>query len=148
MEKYSFKFQTMLSLKEKMQEQKEIEYGIAVKKLEDEKNILTIKYNDRERVVDNFRSSVTDNINPKNIADYNYFINRLTKEIESQKSVIRKCELEAKEKQQELFKALSETKMYEKLKEKGVEEYQKELKIEENKIIDEIVTYRYMNKDK
>ncbi len=147
MGKYSFKFQTMLSLKEKMQEQKEIEYGIAVQKLEEEKTILNEKYEAREKMVENFRQSVSESINPKNITDYNYYINRLSKEIDAQKNVIEKCEEETKEKQRELFKALSETKMFEKLKEKGLEEYIKEQKIEENKMVDEIVTYRYTNKE-
>ena len=58
MAKFSFRLQDFLRLRERIEEQKKQEYGLAVAKLEREKQIRDALYREKDNNVDSFRSQI------------------------------------------------------------------------------------------
>lgn len=145
MAKFVFRFQSMLNVKEKLQEQKEAEFGKAIQSLEYEKK----KYDEidlnRQNSILALKERINTKISPKEVSEYNSYINKLKNDLSMQKKVIVKAENLVELKRLELQNAIMETKKYEKLKEKDYELYMEEQKIKENQALDEVVTYRYTN---
>lgn len=147
MPKFLFKFQSLLNVKEKLQEQKETEFGKAVQSLEFEKKKLSILIKTRDYNIDELRNSIETSVSPRQISEFNSYINKLKNDIELQQNVIKKSEDFVEKKRLELQEAMAETKKYEKLKEKEYEQYVMEIKSKENIALDEIVTYRFSNSE-
>lgn len=144
---FTFKFQSMLNVKEKLQEQKELEFGKAVQAYELEKRKFDILVKQREANILGLKDAIEKKVSPREIASYNSFINKLKNDMDKQKVTITQAEEYVEKKRLELQNAIVETKKYEKLKEKDLEEYVLEQKSKENQALDEIVTYRFTNSD-
>lgn len=148
MAKFVFKFQTMLNIKEKLKDQKQIEFGKAIQALEEEKNKKTFLENSLQESVDGLKECVQTKVSPRLVFEYNAYIKKIKDDIINQDKNIIKAEEIVEEVRTQLQEALMEIKKYEKLKEKDLQNYIEEEKQKENSFIDEIVTYKYTNKDK
>ena len=80
-----------------------------------------------------------DNFNPSLISNYTSFSNKINQEIQTQKLIIEKTKLDLLKQQAITKDAYIKVKSLEKLKEKQKLEYDKELQLEEIKLIDDIV---------
>lgn len=143
MAKFKFKLQSFLGVKEKIEDQKKNEYGKALnvlKQEEDKKKILLKQYLD---TLNEMRNKIANGINPMQLQQYNNFISYILDEIDRQEIVIEKARNMAEKKRQELVDAMKNRKMLETLKEHKYEEYIKEEKKADQKIIDEIVSFKY-----
>ena len=67
--------------------------------------------------------------------------------MEEQKIVIKKAEKKVEEEREKLNEAIKERKTFEKMKEKAFENFLEELKKEEDKVNDELVSFRFVNND-
>lgn len=143
MAKFVFKMQGLLNIKEKLEEQSKVEYGKALSKLEEEKEKLKSLEKTKQDNIENFRQSINTGVKPDYLKNINDFISILDKRIDEQAENINKAELFVEEKRQSLLNSMKDKKALEALKEKAKEEYFKEELKNEQKIIDEIVSYKY-----
>lgn len=146
MARFSFRLQSYLNLKEKLEEQKKLDYGRALAKLETEKQ----KKLEMERIRDNniisFKESIIKKIEPQTLQSYNNFIEIMKIKIRNQQTVIQNAEKNVELKRLALVEAIKDRKMLDTLKEKAHVEYMREEQINEQKIVDEIVSYQYNNR--
>lgn len=143
MAKFVFNMQGLLNIKEKLEEQSKTEYGKALNKLEEEKNILLNLENSKKQNIVSFRESINKGVKPNYIKSINQFISLIDKKIEQQVENINKAEEIVEQKRLVLLNAMKERKVLEALKEKEMENYFREELKKEQKIIDEIVSYKY-----
>lgn len=143
---FKFRLQSFLNVKEKVEEQKKLEYGKALNKLEEEKNAKIMLQNEKNSVIDSLKNRMSNVLNPLELQRYNHYIKLLKNKIRNQDIVIEIAEKEAEKKRTELVKVMQERKMLDILKDKDRFEYFKEQQRAEQKIVDEIVSYQFNNK--
>lgn len=143
MAKFIFNMQGLLNIKEKLEEQAKTEYGKALNKLEEEKNILLNIENEKQQNILNFKQSIDKGVKPNYINSINQYLHILDKKIEQQAVNVDNAKQFAEEKRLALLEAMKQRKVFEALKEKAKENYFKEELKNEQKIIDEIVSYKY-----
>jgi flagellar FliJ protein len=143
MARFSFRLQPLLKVKEQIEEQKEIEYGQALRKLEEEKQKLKMLHMKREENIRDFRESLHTGIRPPDIRRYNDTLEMLKRRIIDQEKRIEAAEAFVEKKRLELVEAMKERKMLDTVKEKRFEEYILDEKLAEQKQVDERVSYQY-----
>lgn len=137
---YKFKLQRVLDYKETLEGLKKSEYGTAIQKLNEEKEILSSYISKKSEIIKQF-NTIDDKINIGSFRTYNNYISEITNRIKKQEENVMYAEREAIKIQEELLEAMKEKKSFEKLKEKDHKEFILEEKREEEKIMDQIVTF-------
>ncbi len=137
---YKFKLQRVLDYKETLEGLKKSEYGTAIQKLNEEKEILSNYISKKSEIIKQF-NTIDDKINIGSFRTYNNYISEITNRIKKQEENVMYAEREAIKIQEELLEAMKEKKSFEKLKEKDYKEFILEEKREEEKIMDQIVTF-------
>lgn len=143
MAKFRFSMESILKIKYSLEEQKKQEFGMAMKKLEAEKILLNSLNKRREDSVATFKVNVSSAINPKESAEFSNYIEALKFKIEEQAIKVKRANAEVEKKREELVEATKEKKKFEKLKENQHENYIIEEKRSEQRVTDEIVSYKY-----
>lgn len=143
MAKFIFNMQSLLNIKEKLEDKSKTEYGKALNKLEEEKNILLSLENKKRENILSFKQSISLSVKPNYIDSINKYISFIDKKIEEQQENIDKAKKFVEEKRLQLLEAIKQRKVLEALKEKEKENYFKEELKKEQKVIDEIVSYKY-----
>ena len=128
MAKFIFKMESILSVKEKLEEQAKAEYSIEIMKLRQEEEKLEELENRKNAYQTRLYEAVMDTLNISEIKILEVIANQ-------QKNVDR-----AREK---LDNAMKERKTYEKLKEKAFEEFKEQINAEEQKEINELVSFKF-----
>ena len=147
MAKFKFSLASILNIKEKMEDLKKNEFGKALMALEAEKARLQALIDARIYCIESFRTSLARGVNPLDIKQHNQYLDNLKKRILAQQLAVNIAEKYAEEKRKELVEAMRERKALDKLKENAFEEFLIEEKQEEQKSIDEIVSYKTATKD-
>lgn len=142
MAKFVFRLQSVLGVKQKVEDLKKNEFGKAVGLLARARQKKADMEQSKADCIDGLRNSIDKNIEPKDILLYNQYIDRLKHMIELQEAVIIKVEAYVEEKRAELVEAMRDRKTLETLKENDFEEFLEEEKKAEQKVVDEIVSYR------
>ena len=142
MAKFLFKMETVLKLRESIEEQKKNEFGKAAAELERQREKLKEIKQEQKRMIQEFHDMVKKHIDSKKSDQYNKYIKLLDKRIEEQKAVVKKCEAIEEACRKELVEATKEKKKLEKLREKQYQQYLIEEKREEQKVTDELVSYQ------
>lgn len=140
MASYNFRLERVLNYKETVEGFKKTEYGQINEKLNQEENIL-LDYNTyKENLIKDQKYSKRKT-NVGNLKLFNNYLKDISNNIKTQEEIVDKTKEELERAKEELLVAMQEKKSFEKLKEKDYEEYLDESKREEDKIIDEIVTF-------
>ena len=132
MAKFVYRMQNILDLKIKMEEQRKAEYGLAnarLRKEEDKLRELIIRKAGYEKQA---RELVQGTIDVHKIHTCKHAIDAM-------KSAEKNVELA----RSKLNQVMIERKTYEKLREKAFEEFKQEVAYEENRMVDELVSYNY-----
>ncbi len=145
MAKFIYKMQNILEIKEKLESQEKIAFGIANQKLAEEQEKL------QELLVR--QAGYEARLKELTLGDLNIRdINNCKKSIDSMKSMVRDQMIAVHTAQRNvenarirMNEAMKERKTQENLKEKAFEEFKQELLAEESKITDELVSYTYHN---
>jgi flagellar FliJ protein len=143
MARFNFRLQPLLSVKEQIEEQKEIEYGQALQRLDEERRRKQMLLDWKEEHIRLFREALEIRIDPADSRRFNNFIEKLKQRIIEQDKRIEAAEAYAEKKRLELVEAMKERKMLESVREHRLEDFNTEEKIAEQKIVDEIVSYKY-----
>jgi len=143
MARFQFRLQQYLGVKEQLEEQKELEYAHALRKVEEEKQTLMNMRREREQNIENMRRSLAQAVSPFEIRRYNNTIERLKHHITIQIERLKAAEVFAEKKRLELVQAMKDRKALEIVKENAHEEYLKETDLTERKQVDELVSFKY-----
>lgn len=143
MAKFIYKMQSVLNVKEKMEEQAKMEFAFAMAKLDEEQERLLQlqekrKYYEEEGA--RLRMAVLDTLKMKeNEAAIEY----VKEEIVRQKRAVKKAEEELEKAREKLQEYMMERKTHEILKENAFEVFKQEINREESKEVDELTSYVY-----
>lgn len=143
MAKFVYKMQSILNIKEKMEEQAKAAFGAAMGRLRTEEERLQrlqqrrIQYLAEGAVL---RQTVLDTLKlQENEAALDY----IAQEIREQKIRVKRAEEAVERARQVLQEYMIERKTHEQLREAAFEEFKEELVREESKEVDELVSYVY-----
>ncbi len=142
MNKFNFKYQNLLGVKEKYEELAQSKLTAALKRLEDEKQRLIEYERTKEAYKGMIHTKMIEGTDLSVIRIWDVYIKSLDKKILHQMQVINHCHRDADEIRTSLVKASQERKTFEKLKEIDFDGFIYSEKKEEAKIVDQLVTFR------
>ena len=143
MAKFNFRLQSYLGVKEQLEEMKKNEYGMALRRLEEEKERLRILQAELAENVSMFKKALVTSIVATEIRRYNNRIELLKNWIIEQQERVVAAEKLAERKRLELVEAMKDRKALETVRERSYEEYLDEEKRAEQVVVDGIVSYQY-----
>jgi len=146
MPRFEFRLQQYLGIKEQLEEQKELEYAKALRRVEEEKQHLRQLISRREQTIEDMRRSLTKVISPIDLRRANNTIERLKIQIAEQLERVAAAEAFAEEKRLELLQAMKERKAIETVRDNQKEEFLIEIDKKERKQVDELVSFKYTDK--
>lgn len=146
MAKFRFKLQAVLNIKAQTEDSLKNELGKAVHKLEQEKDVLKGIEEGRDKYIERFNVQSGKGILIEKLKEYTVYISHLRNRMEWQKENINLAQKNVDNYREQLVKVVQERKILEKLKEKKYQEFLKEQLMEEQKLTDEIVSYKYFNR--
>lgn len=143
MAKFIYKLQSVLDIKEKLESQEKIAFGLAAAKLQDEQEALQKLMIQKAGYDKQARKLLEGSINLLEVNTCRKAIDTMKSRIRTQMLEVHKAEKELEVVRQRLNEVMIERKTYEKLREKKFEEFKQELLYEEGKEVDELVSYTY-----
>ncbi|MCX8092816.1 MAG: flagellar export protein FliJ [Candidatus Goldbacteria bacterium] len=145
MKKFQFKFETVLKVKEKKEEQLKREL-LKLHKLQYEQHQILEKIKEEKLMISNDKSSetVTD---IQSLIYYEQYLNLLRKQIDDTNKKIQELQNQIDNKREEVIQASKEKKTFERLKTHYLNEYNKIIIANEQKVLDEIAINKYNRKE-
>ena len=146
MAKFKYRMQNILDVKMKLESQAKIAYGIANQKYLDEQHKLqeiVLRRAGYERAL---KESMMGTIDVKQVTHAREDVNAIKTIMRRQMIEVHKAERALEDARRALNEIMQERKTHEKLKEKAFEAFKEELKAEESKEIDQLVSYTYNNR--
>ncbi len=139
-----FRLESILSLKKNVEQMKKKELADAYA----QKDVLISKKDllvtEDEKLDKQLKAEISGNINPLNISHVSNYKRNVNKSIDKVEKEIEGAEKNILEKQQNLVDAMKARKILDNLKEMHFQKEMEEFRQEEQKLIDEIVGYRYI----
>lgn len=142
MARFRFRLQSVLNIKEKVEDLKKNEFGKAMAALAEAQRVKAEMEAARDSCINDFRRGINEGIDPVAFTRYNLFIENVKTAIKRQEFVVEQCEAFVEQKRQELVEAMRDRKTLETLRENDFEEFLIEEKKQEQKDVDEIVSYK------
>ena len=139
---FKFRLETFLSLKEQFEKNTKNELGIAVMKLEEEKNKLNSILNKMSVCSEDFKHACTGLINPEKIKEYKLFLEYLKKQKHAQEMNVKSQQQNVDKIREKLVEIMREKKVLENLKEKDFLDFKKHEEMKEQLITDELISYK------
>ena len=143
MAKFIFKMESILSVKEKLEEQAKAEYSIEIIKLRQEEEKLEELENRKNAYQTRLYEVVMDTLNISEIKILEDSVENIKYNIKLQLIVIANQQKNVDMAREKLDNAMKERKTYEKLKEKAFEEFKEQINAEEQKEINELVSFKF-----
>ena len=146
MAKFKYRMQNILDVKMKLESQAKIAYGIANQKyLEEQKKLqeIVLRRASYEKIL---KESMMGKIDIRQVSHARADVNTMKTLMRRQMMEVHKAERALEDARKALNEVMMERKTHEKLKEKAFEQFKAELKAEESKEIDQLVSYTYNNR--
>ncbi len=143
MARFQYKLQSVLDIKQKLESQEKIAFGLAAAKLQEEQEVLQKLMIQKAGYDKQARKLVEGNINVLEINACRRAVETMKTKIRAQMLEVHKAEKQLEVVRRRLNEVMIERKTYEKLREKKFEEFKQELLYEEKKEVDELVSYTY-----
>lgn len=140
---FRYKLQSVLDIKQKLEEQEKIAFGAAAAKLQEEQELLQKLIIQKAGYDRQAKKLVEGAINILEINACRGAIEVMKTRIRGQMLEVHRAERQLETVRQRLNAVMIERKTYEKLREKRFEEFKQELLQEEKKEVDELVSYTY-----
>lgn len=135
--------QNILNIKEKLEESARNDFGIAMRKLLEEEEVLDHLGRRRAGYEAFAREYLSGSITPRTMRENKEAIIRMDEYMASQRMVIKKQEDVVDRARGVLTRAMQERKIQEKLREKAFDQFMEEEKHAESREIDELTSYTY-----
>ncbi len=146
MAKFKYRMQNILDVKMKLESQAKIAYGIANQKYLDEQKKLQDIMLRRASYEKALKESMMGTIDVRQVSHARADVNTMKTLMRRQMMEVHKAERALEDARKALNDIMMDRKMHEKLKEKAFEQFLEELKAEESKEIDQLVSYTYNNR--
>lgn len=143
MAKFIYRMQSILDIKEKLEEQARQEFAQANRRLLEENEKLESLQRRKEQYEQKGRELLTDSLKVTDILENEEAIVRIQEFIAYQQDAVAKAEELVEEARERLTQARQESKMHQRLKEKAFESFTEEMKSAEAKEVDELTSYVY-----
>ena len=143
MAKFRYRMQSILGIKEKLENQAKEEFAFAKAALDEENAKLEHLYERKAGYEREAAELLQGTLNVQDIADNKTAILRMDEYIVEQKMQVRLAEEKVEKARNKLQVAMQERKMHEKLKGYAFDEFLNEIKKQEGKEVDELVSYTY-----
>lgn len=143
MAKFIFKMESILSIKQKLEDQAKAEYSIEIMKLRQEEEKLDELKKRKADYQAKLHDAVADTLDILEIKILEDSVENIKYNIKLQLVVIANQQKEVDLARKKLDNAMKERKTYEKLKEKAFEEFKAEINAEEQKEINELVSFKF-----
>lgn len=146
MAKFVYKMQNILNIKIKLETQAKNVYAAANRKYLEEQEILQELMLRRVGYEKKLKELMNGNIDIKAVTNARNDVNTMKTIVRRQMVEVHKAEKAVETARNELNRIIMERKTQEKLKEKDFEKFKEELKAEEAKEIDQLVSFTYNDK--
>lgn len=143
MSKFVYEFENLLNIKEKLEEQKKLIYSDKLQQYSLEEQVLLKLHKKRSNYEKQFKDNIAICLKAQELKGYYYHIEALKGLCEEQENVLKKVKQQMEDALEDMNNAMIDRKTFERLREKAELHYIKEFKREENKEIDEIISYRF-----
>ena len=143
MAKFIYRMQNILDIKRKLEEQEKINYGLANQKLAEENKKLQDLLVRRAGYDKQMKEYMTGNIDLRQIRQMRHALNTMKTLIRNQIMQVHAAERNVEIVRKRLKDVMVERKTQEKLREHAFKEFKQEMNYEENKAVDELVSYAY-----
>lgn len=143
MARFNYRMQNILDIKQKLEEQAKIAYGMAEQNYRAEQKKLQDLLVRRSRAEKELKQLMDGNMDLQEIRNRKSDLDSFRVLIRRQMMEVHRVEKELEEARQALNEVMQERKMHEKLKEKALDEYHREELVEEGKMIDGLVSFTY-----
>ncbi len=147
MARFIYRMQNILDIKYKLEEQAKQNYMEVRARLNAAKEELKHLEERRWQYMGTYKVLVSDRLDVLEIEQCKNAIILMEEYILNQQSVIQSIELELEEAVRQMNEAVKDRKIHEKLKENQFELFKQEMNREEEKEIDQLVSYQYNNRD-
>ncbi len=147
MAKFIFPMENLLSVKRKLEDQAKAEYGAQLAILHEEEQKLLVLQQRKEELQEQLKQQMESVLDLMRIRQLEDGVENLKYNINVQKYRILAQQKVVEQAREKLDAAMIERKTYEKLKEKAFEEFKKERAAQEQKEVDELVSFRFGNKE-
>ena len=143
MAKFIYRMQNILDIKRKLEEQEKINYGLANQKLAEESEKLQELLMRRAGYDKQMKECMVGAIDLNRIRQIRYALNTMKTLIRNQMIAVHVAEKNLELARKRLKDVMVERKTQEKLREHAFDKFKQEINYEENKVVDELVSYTY-----
>ena len=147
MAKFVYRMQNILNIKYKLENQAKSEYAMANGILNQEQLKLEAIYDDINKCEEKIRELNSGEFNILEMRKCGEAVEYKKNQAELQKIVIERAQKRVERAREKLKEIMIERKTHEKLKEKAYDEFLEELSTQEDKEIDELVSFQFANRD-
>lgn len=134
--------QSVLNIKKQIEDSLKNELAKALRVLEEEKLVLNELKEEKKRCMSDVNSEVSKGVTVEKLRNYNAYISFVKQKISNQTERVNLAKKTADKYRDELISAVKERKMLETLRDKQYSEYLKEEEKKQQKIVDEIISYK------
>jgi flagellar FliJ protein len=138
----------MLKLKEHKEKERQREHAETVQKVQEQKDKLVRIDQERGETLKHQRHSLVGSMSLAELLVCSRYLMKLKKDTLTGRELLRGLEKEADKRREKLVEASKERKIYEKLKEKQIAKFTKEVERLENKAVDETATNGFRRKSR
>ncbi|CAH2214023.1 flagellar export protein FliJ [Tepidibacter aestuarii] len=141
--KYKFRFEKILEIKEKLEENKKME----INEINNMINNIKLQIEELNKIKETKNYQIQENMNAgtsiNEIKLMNEFINLINVKIRNLFKDLKSAQNKLDIKQNEYIQVMREKKTFEKIKEKDIVKFNEKIKKEEEKFVDQIVTFKH-----
>ena len=143
MKKFRYSMQSLLVIKQKLEDQAKAAYGAAKLRLNEEEERLLAMQRKREEYVEEKRQVMATRLDVPKLNRLQLAAEAMDDQIARQKQNVKKAETAMRAAEERLVESMTERKTQERLRENAFEVYRQEMNAEEQKEIDERTSFRY-----
>ena len=142
MKKFRYSMQSLLVIKQKLEDQAKAAYGAAKLRLNEEEERLAAMQIKREEYVEEKRQVMATRLDVPKLNRLQMAVEAMDAQIVRQKQNVKKAEMAVRAAEERLVESMTERKTQERLRENAFEVYRQEMNAEEQKEIDERTSFR------
>ncbi|MDD2972104.1 MAG: flagellar export protein FliJ [Lachnospiraceae bacterium] len=146
MARFRYRMQSILDIKNKMETQARMEFGLAQAQLNEEETKLERLYTRKTNYEKKAKELLSDALKVQEIIHTQTAIKRMQEYIAEQKKQVLAATQKVEEARTKLVEVMQERKTHERLKEKAFDTFLQEEKASESKEIDQLTSYTYGKK--
>ena len=140
---YKFNLESLLNHRKYIEETLQKKLAIFKKSLDDEKKKLRRYQKDKEKYWFQLQQKQKEGNTVSELSLYVDYINRLSKDIDTQRKKVLKAKEKFSQKRNDLIEAMKKRKILDKMKAKGLEQYHQEIRKKELGIMNEVAVNQY-----